>query len=234
MSLIFDHSTFSKENILLQSLFSTFSTMKLSTLVGCGIATFIGFTINKLVARWVTAQGGSTKLRQSTLPARIFAQHLTSTKSPLWTWFLSIIMSSLVYPSCFCIAVFSLSSTRTTGSDWIQGIDSSSIDDDRNFGLRLFLYSFFGYAISDIPNNMDSYLFLVHHICCLIGILCTLETNSSASVPAALGIFFMEEGSLIFNIWAVSEGTYFNIAKKLQCLFLHSFTDLLACAFACF
>ena len=205
--------------------------MKLSTLVGCGIATFIGFTINKLVARWVTAQGGSTKLRQSTLPARIFAQHLTSTKSPLWTWFLSIIMSSLVYPSCFCIAVFSLSSTRTTGSDWIQGIDSSSIDDDRNFGLRLFLYSFFGYAISDIPNNMDSYLFLTHHICCLVGILCTLETNSSASVPAALGIFFMEEGSLIFNIWAVSEGPYCN--SKEASMVVPPFVYRLACLCFC-
>jgi hypothetical protein len=175
-----------------------------STIIGCGLTTLIGFTISRLVACWMATHGGLTKLRQSTKPSRILAHHLTSAKSPLWTWFLSITMSSLVYPTCLTLAYVATSSKM----NWLQGSDGSSIHDDSNYGLRLFLYSFFGYIASDIPSNVGDNLFFAHHVCCLLGILCTLETTSSASVPAALGIFILEEGSLVFNVWSLDKALF--------------------------
>jgi hypothetical protein len=178
-----------------------------TTLFAC--TTLMGFAVRSCAEGWIAAEGGAESLGKSRKPSRILVLHLTVDKTPLWTWFWSITLQALVYPSCFALAL--IARTSTPEGTWVYGVDTRNLkgNHDDLFFLCIFLYCFFGYLTSDLPHHfknwvaLESKKIIVHHVVCMIGILCTLGTASPGAVPAALGIFAMEEGSLFFNIWSV-------------------------------
>lgn len=125
---------------------------------------------------------------------------------PMWSWCVSLGLQVVVYPTLFVLAVGSryYRGEESSGS-WLTGEDVRTLSDNGSdlMYLRAILYTFFGNLVGSLVCTEVDALFVLHHICCMLGILATLETGSPGAVPAALGIFSLEVGSLMFNAWNV-------------------------------
>ena len=104
------------------------------TVLGCGLAATAGFVLNGLVAGWMRARGGLAQMRHRR--ASLLALRLNTVASPLWTWFLSIFMQALVYPTCAALSVLRVlqASSSTSSSGYHSGSYSDSSSAGRSSG----------------------------------------------------------------------------------------------------
>mgnify|MGYP001381960383 FL=1 len=107
-----------------------------TTLKGCALASAAGFGINIVVAMFGKAN-----------PKHPLLLTFSGTKTPVWCWLLSAMLSGTIYTTLYGVAMYH-SEFR---NEWLLGSDARPLSSTGNdlFYLRCFLYTFFGYLARD-------------------------------------------------------------------------------------
>jgi hypothetical protein len=176
---------------------------------GCAIATSLGFCMNGFIQtrhRSLGAHAGkSSKPVASPFEQVMFRDILSA---PVWAYFFSLALQCSIYPLCISIswAAWRRSARVDLSARWMDAPGGLFPDDDglEYIGLRLVLYCFFGQLARDIPMCRDDTLMVLHHSISLLGILVVLHTPE-AGVNTVLGMFALEEGSALYNCWALDQ-----------------------------
>lgn len=171
--------------------------MESEILLGCALTSSVGFLLFAPLnqhRRW--RQGaGKDDPRDFFLDTALVKIENTE----LGPFLISMTLQGLLYPSAIFLAWGNWSETTpfldTKGSVFKAGDP---------FGVRVFLYAFFGYLMNDLPLCWSNPLFRLHHLVCLVGIMMTLLAPE-CGVPFTTGIFWMEIGSLLYNAWLIDE-----------------------------
>ncbi|CAE8601433.1 unnamed protein product, partial [Polarella glacialis] len=109
----------------------------------------------------------------------------------VWAYSVSMALQAIIYPSCMFVAWMS----------WSVDSFQPQMGRASAFAVRLFLYCLFGYLARDLPLCDDKQM-QAHHVSCMLGVLVALRSEEGG-IAAALGIFYLECGSFLYNFWII-------------------------------
>lgn len=162
--------------------------------IGCLSASGGGIFVNLIFMAWQKRTPGHA----------LFAEVLDSDNVPcrLWTYITAMCCQGLLYPLVILWAWLQWRGGAARSSwEWTPG---GLFAEEVHFGLRVYLYIFFGYLARDLMMQFLEaelrLLMVLHHVVCMGGILLGL-TTSQGGVAMALGTFVLELGSFFYNGW---------------------------------
>eukprot|EP00933_Yihiella_yeosuensis_P020679 TRINITY_DN16523_c0_g3_i2.p1 TRINITY_DN16523_c0_g3~~TRINITY_DN16523_c0_g3_i2.p1 ORF type:complete len:271 (-),score=29.84 TRINITY_DN16523_c0_g3_i2:173-952(-) len=162
--------------------------------MGCASTACVGLIINAVVLGWRRRVMERRKNDESN-PHPLFAE---VEASQIWCYFFSMSLQAVIYPLCV-LADWGKWSTDGRGGLFVPHRSGNDL-----FGLRCFLYVFFGYLSRDIWMSSGNLMIVAHHALCMAGILSVLNAPEGG-VPGVLGMFSLELGSLLYNTWLIDD-----------------------------
>mmetsp|Transcript_27595 Transcript_27595/g.36199 ORF Transcript_27595/g.36199 Transcript_27595/m.36199 type:complete len:262 (-) Transcript_27595:101-886(-) len=127
----------------------------------------------------------------------------------LWNWMMSLFWQFVIYPY-FAIAAWK---QKDFGMQWLYcGWD----DFPSMFFEKGFHYAFFGYLIKDMWELRSDFLFMLHHIICLLGIMVSFSLSAGVGFTVWI-VFILETGTASFNckkIWSDN----FAVSRAYHCV----------------
>lgn len=171
--------------------------MESEILLGCALTSLVGFILFAPLNQHRRWRQGAGKDDPRDFFLDMALVKIESTEQG--PFLISMTFQGLLYPSAICWAW-----GRWSGTEAFLDSQGSVFKPGDPFGVRVFLYAFFGYLMNDLPLCWSNPLFRLHHLVCLVGIIMTLLAPESG-VPFSVGIFTMELGSLVYNAWLIDE-----------------------------